>query len=989
MELRRPALIGRDDEVRRIEAALARASAGRGGTLLLAGETGVGKTRLMREATELARRRGYRVLDGRAYPVEQGLAYAPLSDALGSYLRGLDARRQASLVAGLPHLGRLIGGLPTQTPETFGEPELEKTRMFEAVALLVARLAREAPVVLCLDDLHWADPASLELIHYLARGIADQRVLILAAYSPDEAGSNHGLGAFLSSAQRNALAEQVVLSRLRPPEVAALVAEMLGGEPPRRLLLDLEERAAGTPLFAELLLQGLLDTGQLRFLDGRWVVETDSAVRPPPGVQDLILRRVERLETIARRVLETIAVSGEPISESLLREAVDLDEEALVSAVDRLRTAGLADEEQVGRKVTYRVSHPMVQEVVYQSVPPGSRRRVHATLALAIERGQPTAVEALARHYRGAGPLLDPDKALRVAIGAGERARELHANEAAARHFGAALAIVREGRRTDLLPWLLERLGEAWEQIGEGSAAISVWTEATNEYERAGDAEGVGRVHRFLGMAEWDRGHFDVAQSHLSAGLTALADREPSQELADLLHARLVVAGRLGDSDAVAEAAAQLEALAAQLHSTRAAIEAGLAAEVLAMRAGANTAVRDRVLRIVASAEEAGELLLAQRAHNALALMAHGQGDHRLFRQHAQSSLDLARRVGAPTLELFPRFSLVNADVLAGEWDEAVRASSEALALARRVNVPRLMAGALTIRAIVMTYVGELAEAGVYLSEARAAYGRGNVADRNVPIGLPEVMLALERGEAAHAVRLAAAMARAPGLLSSSLFPQGLALLAEAKVAAGDPVGALATARDLLAQGGAGNPFADALGARAEGLAHAALGNTEAAGVNLARAAEGFKALDMPFELARARVDWAAAVRSREPAGAATAARGGLEVFDRLGARRHADRARALLRQLGVRPPSNRRRRGTGPLSDRELEVARLVAEGLTNAQIAERLVLSPRTVSTHLDRMYSRLGLASRAALARYVAEQEGTDRLRTRAAPVTSADG
>jgi DNA-binding NarL/FixJ family response regulator len=137
------------------------------------------------------------------------------------------------------------------------------------------------------------------------------------------------------------------------------------------------------------------------------------------------------------------------------------------------------------------------------------------------------------------------------------------------------------------------------------------------------------------------------------------------------------------------------------------------------------------------------------------------------------------------------------------------------------------------------------------------------------------------------------------------------------------------------------------------------------------RAGDGFDALEMPFEAARARLDGAALAPAADAAAAVAAAQDSLAVFERLGARRYADRARRLLHELGARPPAGRRPRPRGSrLSSRELEVARLVAEGLRTAEIAERLVLSPRTVTTHLDRIYARLGITSRAALARHVVE-------------------
>ena len=175
-------LVGRSAEMDQLAAGLERVAHGQGCVMFLVGEAGIGKTRLAHEALALAREQGFLVLEGSAYTLEGHLAYAPILAIFGPFLRRLDSPRQAQLVSGLSDLGRLFNDLRLPAPLPLGNPALEKTRLFEAVARLLERLARETPVLLFLDDLHWADPASIELLHYLARGIADQSVLVLGTY---------------------------------------------------------------------------------------------------------------------------------------------------------------------------------------------------------------------------------------------------------------------------------------------------------------------------------------------------------------------------------------------------------------------------------------------------------------------------------------------------------------------------------------------------------------------------------------------------------------------------------------------------------------------------------------------------------------------------------------------------------------------------------------------------------------------------------------
>ncbi|HLX41490.1 MAG TPA: AAA family ATPase, partial [Ktedonobacteraceae bacterium] len=292
VKLAQPPLVGRGAEIDRLAIRLSQAARRQGGVLFLVGEAGIGKTRLAHEAVALAREQGFLVLEGCAYALEGRLAYAPILTAFGSFLRRLDSSRQAKLVSGLPDLGRLFPNLHLPAAEPLGDAALEKTRLFEAVARLLERLARETPVLLLVDDLHWADPASIELLHYLARGVADRAVLVLGTHRADEVDTARGLRSLLTSLRRAGLAEEVRISRLGHEAVAELANGLLGSEAPDNLLTLLHARAGGTPLFIEALFRALIEAGHLRYGDGSWVLETDLTPLLPSGVRDLILERL-------------------------------------------------------------------------------------------------------------------------------------------------------------------------------------------------------------------------------------------------------------------------------------------------------------------------------------------------------------------------------------------------------------------------------------------------------------------------------------------------------------------------------------------------------------------------------------------------------------------------------------------------------------------------------------------------------------------------
>jgi class 3 adenylate cyclase/DNA-binding CsgD family transcriptional regulator/tetratricopeptide (TPR) repeat protein len=944
-------LIGRDQELDRAQAALAEAAAGHGQIVFFVGQMGMGKTRLAEEALALAHRQEFFALIGRTPPAGSGLAYAPLLSAFGAVLRSLDPKERENLVGDLPHLGRLWPELALPPPAPVQDADLERALLFEAVARLLERLAAESPVALFVDDLHWADAPSLALLGYLVPGLAALPVVLLGAYRPEGVAENKGLRQFVTNARRSGVVSELQIRGLEPDGVALMAAGILGDAPPASLL-ELSARAAGTPLFVEALVHGLLDAGTLVQSEGGWTLTEDRLAILPRSVQDLVVDRLDLLAPDERSTVELIAHGAQGLPHDVLEHAGGVDADQLLAVVRRLVEAGLVVQEEEGPEVVYRLSHPLTQEVAAAELPAVAGRRLHARLAQTVEQLRPRDLDRLAYHYSRAGREVDGDRALEVLLEAGERAHGLAAHDEAARHFGAALPLIRDGRRPELLAQVLERLGESWEPLGETSAAIEVWSEAVANLERVGDVRGVARLRRRLAFAAQATGDIAGAGRHLAAGIEALRELPPSDELVELHAARLLIDTPLGNPDRAREAVAELADLAQVLGSPRARTEALLAEVALMWLGGALpiTSPRPKAEEALRIAEKAGEWLLARRAHRELAWLGLLLGDHRAMRHHALSQIDIDRRLGDTPHESGPLLQLSYAALLAGDFDEASRLAEEAVAHARRYDQRRSLAMCLGQLAMVQTHRGELEAAEEHLAEAHQVFPQLLTDPRGGRhlVGWPEAMLALERGNVATVHEAVAELNPASTRM----------LIGAAQVAGGDLEGALATLRVLDAAGPRGS-YPAALADRLLGLIENARGETDAAREHLERSAAALTALDLPFEAAVSQLH----------AGTVDSVRQALATFETLGAARYADRARRAIRNLGVRVPSPRSGRGTDQrLSRRELEVAGLVAEGLSNAEIAQRLVLSVRTVESHLDHIYGRLGISSRAALAAWV---------------------
>jgi DNA-binding CsgD family transcriptional regulator/tetratricopeptide (TPR) repeat protein len=537
------------------------------------------------------------------------------------------------------------------------------------------------------------------------------------------------------------------------------------------------------------------------------------------------------------------------------------------------------------------------------------------------------------------------------------------------------LALARADRPA-VVGELLERLGNARSRASQLEPAVAAWSEGAAVRERSGDRPAAARLRGLLALAEWDRGRFDAAETQLAAAFRAIEGTDAGAELADLHHIRLRLLVRQGDVARLEEGAVALLALAERDGTQQAVAAAHLARADVAFLRGRLVPAREHGLQALAVAERAALRVLTAQAHRHLAMTAANVGDHHRARDHALADLALARQTGSPTLELGGRFFILAIDLVTDAWEEVLRSAGELLALGHRVGHARAVAIGLAGRAFVVAHRGQPEEAARCVAEAREVYGAAAAADRHIftVVELAEATAALAAGDPRWAVERAAAAVATPTVLPCL----GFAVLGEAQVAAGDPAGALDTARRLRGLG-PDAPWPAACAGWVEGLARSALGERAAALRCLRQAAARLEGLGLPFQAARAWLAWVevAAVApdgdDGVPVGRADAVEAGrqsLATFDRLGARPHADRARRLLRALGERPAAPPRA-ATGELSDRELQVVRMVAAGLSNAEIAGRLFISPRTVTTHLQHVYARLGLGSRTALTRWVLDR------------------
>jgi class 3 adenylate cyclase len=374
----------RETEVETLNAALQDVVAGRGHVIALAGEPGIGKTRLAEETIRRGSAKGFRTLRGRGIQDQLGLPYGPWAEAIRGFVRDapdpmvykLCTKCQATVVQLVPELADRVGAGP---PPPALEPEQARLAFFEGVTQFVRNICQEAPLLFLLDDIQWADSASLRLIGYLARQVPSQRLLLILSYRDSDVAENEPLRAVLSELRKDHLLSDVPMRRMAAEPSQRLVSAILSGEALLPNLVGLvQERTGGNPLFAEELLRSMVEEQLLVRRPEGWTVQLTAEVGIPSSMRELILRRVGRVSEEARTVLSTASVLRGEFEFDLLLRLCGMQEEALIRSVEELLRARLLRERE------YEPGHPMyrfaddqTQAVLYREFSLARRQRLN------------------------------------------------------------------------------------------------------------------------------------------------------------------------------------------------------------------------------------------------------------------------------------------------------------------------------------------------------------------------------------------------------------------------------------------------------------------------------------------------------------------------------------------------------------------------------------------------------------------------------------
>jgi class 3 adenylate cyclase/DNA-binding CsgD family transcriptional regulator len=958
---RGPRLVGRDRELAVIEAELARASEGEFRCVLLLGDPGVGKTRL---ASEILARHGEEAvaLSARAHPLGGTTSFGLWAEAFEGHLRGLDPGAVSALCGGLlddlAALLRSAAAVRGSPPQ--GEPP--RSRLLEGLAVLLANLAEVSLVVVLLDDVHVADASSWDALHYLARNLAESRVLVLATARPAELSGQAGPTQVLLGLEQEELLTRLELRPLPTGAVSELAGAVLGEAAPEALVGWLNERSRGNPLFTIGLVRALLDEGA--------DLAAPRLRRLPETLAEQVAARLGTLDEPARSTLDLLAVVGRRVGLGDVAALSGRPLDRLGLLLDGLVRARFLTEEERGREVTYEITHPLIQEAIYEDLGAARRHALHRLVARSLlAAGR---MGEAAPHFTRSAQVGDPE-AIEALCGAVRQAEERELYRDALTILGTLVELLPPGdqRWLEVLDalvlqadWVVDNRADVYAALGiPALRAIDAALAASPDAGRRAAVK-----FRLANFLIWGTGDLDAArQSFREAG--ELFDVAGDGTGRGLAHLYLDIVREFeGETGALVEAGRRLA------EEAQAGGDPFLAMQAAGRAMGWGNLWRGRLEEAEANCRHGAEMARADGKQFFYSMSLSGVAFTNAFRGRIKEALPLLEEAKAvnPGWRDSLQFEYeIMVHWLAGDFPAAVSLTNESLAW-NAAGVSSRRAPGVAFGALSAAEAGRMDEAGRHLATARAAFGDRDFFWWSDCCRWVEALLAWrqhKRPGSLDALRRASDRMVAMEALPWATF----VLLDLAEVATeADRADVAEEAATRLEEVAGRIDCGHYRGLARLGAAWAGLASetperaAQAAGeaVDLL-AATGWRALQ-----GRALDVLGRALRPVDRPRAREALERAAATFDACGGVWRRDRALETLRRLGEAGRRSAAVLGSPSLTPREREVAELAARGQTAPEIARALFIGERTVESHLARIYAKLGVASKHDLLQRAAE-------------------
>jgi len=979
-----PVFVGRRDELATISNAIAQAAAGQPAFVLIGGEAGVGKTRLVDEAKRLADEQGFVVLVGRCVEMgAEGLPLAPLVDALRELARTTSPEELDALLGSARRgLARLLPELDPGTPADSSADGGRASQLLELVLGVVGRISREQPLMLVFEDLHWADQSTLELAAFLVRSLRGVRALLVITYRSDEMHRRHPLRPLVTEWERVRSMQRLQLRRFDRDEVHTQIDAILSTQAAAEMIDIVFDRSGGNAFLVEELVGVVRAGGDPRQL--------------PPSLRDVLLSRVDALDESTQRLVRTATVAGRRVSDRLLAAVAELDDSELYRCLREAVEAHLLIVDETGSGYTFR--HALARDAVYEDMLPGERVRLHAaygealTADPALAEGDAALAAALAYHWYAA---LDLPRALSASVEAAQQATSAYAPAEALRHLERALEIWPRvpdaARRTgiDQIEVSRRAAGAAY-MSGNMARSLLLLGQVLSEPSVQADPERHALLLERRAVALRDSGRELAGIADLERAL-ALLPAEPSTR------ARASILGTLAGAQMRVSAMTECVDLAKQaVEAARAAGARDVEADALISLGNARSYVEGDEAALALSRQGidiARELdvpitMLRGYINGSDVLCALGRYEEAA--ETARAGMAAATPAGlSRSWGNYLGGNLIESLLRLGEWDEAEQLADEAM---RSEPEGIFAATVLIVCGELAVMRGKYAEAAEIVRNTRRALGDSTDIQFTQSLAYIDALTARGRGELTTALALVtdglgdslnrwAARYAWPLLWAGVLVDADLAVAArDRRVDDTESTARSAGWEKLAAEMVASTPPTRGYQAMVEAERARAAGSDEVA--CWARAVDAWRQADEAYPLAYSLVRLAQAHCTDGDRDAATAvAREALRRARVLGAAPLVEELMALSRRARLsitdaddasaaaiassdeKPATDELARFG--LTDREREVLLLLTAGRSNPQIAQELFISPKTASVHVSNILAKLGVSGRVEAA------------------------
>jgi DNA-binding CsgD family transcriptional regulator len=945
--------IGRQDEQTQLIKQIEELGKKSGSIILVAGEAGVGKTCLVQTTLD---KTNARILRGRTTEVSTP-PFGPITQILRVYLE-LNPDTFSECGTLMPHLALLL-------PELSKQPESGDQQALIAALLCAFRsLANHEPTILLVDDLQWADNATLEFLPLLAEATQNIPLLILGVYRSDEIPRGHPLRRMRHELRRLGLLHETTLGPFGQDELTGMAAHILGARPSTQLTTILLDRTEGIPLFVEELLAALRTSGRLVLSSGEIRLDTDSDLPIPESIRDAVTLRLDGLSEQAQSLLEAAAVAGVHFDVEMVT-AIAGTEYELEALVERHLINEISSAEGA-------FHHALVREAIYKNMTWTRRRRLHREIAAYLETNKADSA-SIAEHWLAGH---EWERARHALIVTARKSCNVHAYRDAAAAAYRALELWPEGQEEKLRLDVLYQLGNCAQVCGMLSDAERAWREVADGRHKASDTLAYAETQRRLATVYGLQGAWgQLVTAHRRSADAFKACNLPGEAATE----RLAAASHLQEAGQYTEAMGLIPAILDEA-------EQAARHDLLALALGLKGAVHAKIGNTEAGLAEAREgLSLAldydltgpiSEVYQRLATVLEQAGDHQGAKKAYQSAATFCEQRGLSAMEQVCIACLVVVLYQTGEWEEGVSLSQSVIDSAKAPPVAKLIASAEL--GLMLACKGQIREARRILQDsltgARAneifgleivcTWGLAIVSDSeddaDKAIGYCHTLLERwEQTEERHYI--------VPPLRWAATLFGGM----------GDSK-AIAACASGLSRVAITTGNQEALAGLAHALGEAALSHDDPqhAVDHFRQSLELLITLEAPFDRAQTQMQYGIAlVRAGQREQGIHNLIDAHRAARKLGARPLAGRISAALAEMGEQVHERLGQRATGELkrgglTRRQYEILKLIAEGLTNAAIGERLTLSIRTIDMHVSHLLTRLDCRTRAEAVRRAAE-------------------